>query len=149
MKTFIVRLFKWFGYVQQEDLDYANQQVAKRFLLLHHGEVPRAVWHLNKNLETIRGGTIKMKELILFCCPKLKGNLQVNYPPKGIDCDIASNLPAVFEPDENYPTIESFVESLKMFIPNEKMELNGKFLNITYPKDLLDYNVGRVALCGK
>lgn len=148
-KKLVVSLFRFCGFVPVYELRASQLETQKRQTLLSHGEVPRAAWHLQENLKTMRGGTKKIKELVEFCCPKLKGELNVSYPPKHIKgVDICVNLPAVFEPSEIYPNVESFIKTLDIFVPNDKMEVVGKFLNITYPRDLISYNIGRIVLWG-
>lgn len=72
------------------------------------------------------------RRLIIFCCPGIDENkLTVCHPPSKFG-DISTNA-LRFLPEWYFK--EDFIDGIKMFVPNEKIEVRNGMLNIWFPVD--------------
>lgn len=130
----------------QDDNYKKGLELLSKNLLLKCGELPRAVYHVNNMVDFITDGQKKLEHAIkgLHINNGELSNLHVMYPPRNIGADIATNLPIIFKPDENYPTFDEVLKSLDMFVPWEKYEVKNGFLNIWFDSNLIRYQISKI-----
>jgi hypothetical protein len=146
MKKIINWILKKFKLVRLRDFEDLKSEKLKQFIELNHEiqkrsaylatpEASRVIFHYNQQFDKMRPS--KLEEVIKFCyADEIKG-LNCFYSNKNINSDISCNLPVVFKENNIYTSLEEFIESLKIYYPIESYEVDGAFLNINFPKELI------------
>ena len=95
-----------------------------------------------QRIKFIQDSLNNVRRIIFFVCPQLDGfksKITVLHPPKQFG-DVSINaLIYFYKIQEPIMTKQEFIESLKMFIPNENIEEENGMLNIYFKnQDLID-----------
>ncbi len=110
----------------------------------------REEFHKQARLEFVRYPVKRLKEIIFFIDPSLEWNTEIKnkiytFRPKDMENgDISSNVPHFIKYSEIYKNLDEFIESLKIFVPSDKIEVVNGFLNVYLSKQVLLENLENI-----